>query len=388
MKIKSIKALRRLSGRRLLVRVDFNVPISAGRIKDDYKIKAGAETIKYLAAQKAIVIVATHLGDPAGRYDKSLSTAPLARRLSSVLGLKVKHLADAGRQESILAKALPGEIYFLENLRFNPGELSNDKAFAKQLASLADIYINDAFAVSHRDQASVSAVKNYLPAYAGLLLEQEVRALAKIVRPRKPLVAVMGGAKISTKAPIIANLYPVADYILLGGGLANNFWKFQGLEIGRSLCDQDSLAIIKKLAQQKKLGAKIVLPVDAVVKGANGRSSVKQPNEIKATDTILDIGPATIEKFASLIGQAKTVVWNGPLGKFEEEAYKKGTMAIAQAIGRQSSRAYGVVGGGETVEALRASGALKKIDWVSTAGGAMLSFLGRENMPGLKKIVL
>jgi phosphoglycerate kinase len=331
------------------------------------------------------------LGDPSGKPVATLSAAPLAARLAKATGLKVKFIPAliGAKVAKAIAEMNNGEIVFLENVRFNPGELKNDKVFAKQLAALGDVYVNDAFAVSHRAQASVDAIKNYLPAYAGLLLEQELQALNKIVKPKKPLVVMMGGAKIETKAALIAKLYPRANHILLGGGLANNFFKFKKLEIGKSLCDADSLPIIKKLLAGKARDKKIILPVDVVVKGKNGKIMAKKIKAVIKTDNILDIGPETISLFAKYIKEANTIIWNGPMGKFEDPHFKNGTISLAQVIAaRSKGQAYGVTGGGETVEALKMSGMMEYVDWVSTAGGAMLSYLGGAKMPGLKKIVV
>ncbi len=390
MKIRSINSLRNLKDKKIFLRLDFNVPMKAGKIKDDYKMQAGLETINFLLNKKAKLIIATHLGDPQGKVDKKLSTAPLARHLAKLLSLNVKFIPSltGAKIKPELLKMKSGEITFLENLRFHPGELSNDNNFAKELASLADVYINDAFAVSHRTQASVSAIKKYLPAYAGLLLAKEVQAIQRALKPKKPLVTIMGGAKIKTKAPLIKSLYPASKFILLGGGLANNFLKFYGLEIGRSLYDKDSLPIIKKLLKNKLKNKKIILPIDVVIKDRAGKIKSKKINEVKKSDTILDIGPETVNLYAEKIKKAQTLIWNGPMGKFEETHFKHGTMAIARLMAaRSSGRAYGLAGGGETVEALKMSGMMEHVDWISTAGGAMLAYLSKEKMPGLTKII-
>lgn len=391
MKIKSISSLKKLVGKKILVRVDFNVPLEKGKIKDDYKIASGSETIKYLSAQGAKVIIITHLGEPGGKKIAALSAAPLAVRLAKILDIKVKFIDTVfgDKTEKAIAAMNSGDILFLENIRFESGELKNDNQFAKQLAALADIYVNDAFAVSHREQASVAAVKNYLPAYAGLLLEQELKALNKIIKPKKPLVVMMGGAKIETKAALISKLYPRASHILLGGGLANNFLKFKKLEIGKSLFDDNSLPVIKKLLAGRARDKKIILPVDVIVKDKKGRVFSKDIKAVIKTDTIFDIGPESISLFADYIKNANTIIWNGPMGKFEEPVFKNGTISLARMIAaRSKGRAYGVCGGGETVEALKMSGMMEYVDWVSTAGGAMLSYLGGAKMPGLKKIVV
>lgn len=389
MKISSLKKLKSLSGKTVFLRVDFNVPLENGKIKEDYRIKAGIETIKFLLGKGARLIIASHLGEPAG-HEAAYSLKPVATRLKSLLKLPVKFLGDASDPKTISAvKAMKkGEVVLLENLRFNDGEYKNDSKFAASLAALADIYVNDAFAVCHREQASVSAIKKYLPSYAGLLLEKEIVALNRILKPKKPLVVIMGGAKVKTKAPLISKLYSSASHILIGGALANNFFKYRGLNIGKSISDDDSAQFIKKFFKGKKVVSKIILPTDVVVKTKDGRAKVVSPSDVKASDMILDIGPASIIDFASYIKKAKTIVWNGPLGKFEEASYKHGTLGIAYAVAsRSSGRAYGVVGGGETVEALNLTKMSEYVDWISTAGGAMLAYLGGGKLPGLKKII-
>lgn len=389
MKIRSIDKVKNLSGRAVFLRVDFNVPLEKGRVKEDHKIKAGLETIEFLVAQGARLIIATHLGEPKG-LDRAYSIKPVAARLRTLLKRPVKFLsfAEIEKIRAAVAKLEPGGIVMLENLRFNQGEYDNNPAFAKSLASLADIYVNDAFAVCHRDQASISAIKKYIPAYAGLSLAKELAALNKILKPKKPLVIVMGGAKINTKAPLIAKLFPSASQILIGGALANNFFKYQGWEIGHSLFDKDSVAIVKKFFSGRKLNAKIKLPLDVVVRNQRGKTRVVSPSAVGRDETILDIGPKTIAVYAAEIRLAKTLVWNGPMGKFEEKSFKHGTLAIASLIAaRSSGRAYGLVGGGETVEALKLSKMEEYVDWISTAGGAMLTYLGGGKMPGLKGLL-
>ena len=389
MKINSLSSLKKLSGKTVFLRVDFNVPIEKGRIKDDYRIKAGLETISFLLDKGARLIIASHLGEPEG-YEASASLKPVAARLKALSKRPVKFVPESiGPKAAAAAGALmDGEAILLENLRFNPGEYENDKKFAAALADMADIYVNDAFAVCHRNQASVSAIKDYLPSYAGLLLEKEVAALNRVLKPKKPLVVIMGGAKIKTKAPLISKLHPAASQILVGGALANNFFKFQGLQVGKSLVDSDGDKYIKGFFKGKKLSSKIILPQDVVIKTRDGRAKVASPSEVRASDTILDIGPASIASFAAYIKKANTLAWNGPLGRFEEDSFKHGTLSIAGLLAsRSSGLAYGVVGGGETVEALNLTKMAGYVDWVSTAGGAMLAYLGGEKLPGLKKIV-
>jgi len=390
MKIATLKKIKNIKNKIVFLRVDFNVAIEKGKVTEDYRIIAGLETINFLLERGARLIVATHLGDPKGKVDAKFSVKPVALRLKTLLKKPVKFIPEltGPKVDRAISELKPGELIMLENLRFNPGELTNDKKFASQLAGLADIYVNDAFSVCHREQASVVAIKNYLPSYAGLLLEKEVSALNKVMKPVKPLVVIMGGAKINTKAPLISKLYGAANQILLGGALANNFFKYQKLEIGKSLFDADSLTSVKKFYQGKKLAAKIILPIDVVVKTKNGLPLVRRPNEVKSGESIFDIGPETISLYSRYIKTARTLVWNGPMGKFEESSFKHGTISIALSVAsRAGGKAYGLVGGGETVEALELTKMAEYVDWVSTAGGAMLTYLGGGKMPGLSKIV-
>lgn len=391
MKINSIKKIKNLKNKVVFLRVDFNVALDNGKIKDDYRIVSGLETINFLIARGARVIVATHLGDPKGALDLKYSVKPVAVRLKKLLGLPVKFLpfVIGPKISQAVNKLRPGEVLMLENLRFDEGELNNDLKFAKALVSSADIYVNDAYSVCHRDQASISAVKKYLPAYAGLLLEKELVAANKILKPKKPLIVIMGGAKISTKAPLISKLYTLANKILIGGALANNFFKYQKLEIGKSLFDADSLIYVKKFFKAKKIVDKIILPLDLVVYTKSGLALVRKPQEVKKDEIILDIGPETISLYARYIKTAKTLVWNGPMGKFEEASFKQGTLSVARLVASQASgKAYGLVGGGETVAALNLTKMTEYVDWVSTAGGAMLTYLGGGKMPGLTKIIV
>jgi len=307
--------------------------------------------------------------------------------LSQILKKPVNFVTETVgyKADEAVAKMVSGDIVFLENLRFNDGELKDDLKFAKRLAGLADIYVNEAFSVCHRKQASISAIKKVIPTYYGLQLVSEVKNLDKILKPKKPLIVIMGGAKISTKAPIISKMYEIADKVLLGGGLANNFFKHLGLELGKSLVDSDSEIYVKKFFKNQKMASKIILPIDVVVCGKNKRPKIKSLDEVNKGDAIFDIGPETIKIFSDYIKTAQTIVWNGPLGKFEEASYKHGTLAIATAVAaRSTGKAYGLVGGGETVEALKQTKMEEYVDFVSTAGGAMLAYLGGDKMPGLK----
>ena len=376
MKIKSIRQVKNLAGKIVLLRADLNVPIKGGKIKDDYKIVAVLPTVRYLLRHNCRLLIATHLGNGL----KGETTKPIADRLGRLLGKKV-----AGREK--IAKMENKQVVMLENLRWHKGEEKNDKKFARDLAALADLYVNDAFAVSHRAHASVAAIKKYLPSYAGLLLEKEILNLAKILEPKQPLISIIGGAKIETKISLINNLAKKSHRLLIGGALANNFIAAHGFKIGKSVADRPS---VRTAAQIIKRHKNIILPVDVVaaksVKSGNAR--VLPVAKVGASDMILDIGPKTVRLFVSYLRKANTIIWNGPLGYFENEHFKHGTLAIARVIAsRSTGQAFGVVGGGETIEALKLTKMENYLDWISTGGGAMLAYLGGEKLPGLKGIV-
>jgi phosphoglycerate kinase len=389
MKIKMIKDIKKLSGKRVLLRVDLNVPIKDGKIEDDFKIIKQLPTIKFLLESNAKVILFTHLGRPKiGADNKHLSVKPICKRLSGVLHKNIKFIPECIGFEAgtAVADMNDGDIVMLENIRFEDGEKKNDRSLAKELAKLADIYVNNAFAVSHRAEASVDAIKNYLPSFAGFLLIDEVKHLRKVfVEPEKPLIVIIGGSKIATKINLIKQFNNSAHRILIGGALANNFFVAHNIRVGKSLIDTDTIEFAKSFKNKN-----ILLPVDVIVNNQvdGDRVRVRKINEIKEDDCIYDIGPETIKLYAGFIKKAKTLIWNGPLGMFEKKSYSNGTLAIARLIATVSSGyAYGVAGGGETVEALKATKMMDHVDWVSTGGGAMLAYLGGENMPGLKKII-
>lgn len=392
MKIKSIRDVKNITGKRVLLRVDFNVPIkesSRGKIiKDDYKIVAGLPTIRFLLRHKCKVIIATHLGRPKGKPVKKYSTKPIANRLKSILGRRVKFVNQTVglKVGTEVSKLKEGQVLMLENLRFERGEEKNNKKFARELARLADIYVNNAFAVSHRTHASLSAIKQYLPSYAGILLEQEIINLNKAVKPEQPLVLIIGGVKIANKIKLIKKFYKNTHRILVGGALANNFFVAHKLEVGKSVVDRQSIKFAKKFKRKN-----VILPIDVVVcskKDGSGKPIVKNVYTVNKNEIILDIGPQTIRLFSSFIKKAKTIIWNGPMGMFEAGHFKHGTLGIARVVAtRSGGSAFGIVGGGETVEALKMTKMLDYVDWVSTGGGAMLSYLGGEKMPGLKGIV-
>lgn len=405
--IKSLRQAKNIAGKRVFLRADLNVPLKihqSGNVKimDDYKIIAVLPTIRFLLRYKCKIIIATHLGRPTASKklearskendehgNDQYSVKPIAARLSKILGKKVKFVAEcvgfkAGTEVSKLKK---GEILLLENLRFHNEEKNNDLVFAKNLAALADFYVNDAFAVCHRRHASVSAITKCLPFYAGLFLEKEIINLNKVLQPKQPLILVIGGAKLETKMPLLKKIGKKAYRILVGGALANSFLAARGIEIGRSLVDEKSIVFAKRIKNQKN----IILPVDVVaVKAGKNKGAVKVKNAlaVKKDEIILDIGPETVRLFAGFFKKARTIIWNGPMGSFEDKNFKHGTLNIARAIAaRSSGPAFGVAGGGETIEALQLTGMMDDMDWVSTGGGAMLAYLGGEKMPGLRGLM-
>jgi 3-phosphoglycerate kinase len=395
MKIKSLKDIKKLSGKRVLVRVDFNVPLKAGRIKEIYKIEKGLPTIRHLRQAGAKVIIVSHLGRPEGR-DAKLSLKPVAAELKKLLGCAVgfldisdKTVNDKKTLENLLKKIASlknGSVTLLENVRFIKGEETNDPKTAKMLASLADIFVLDGFAVAHRPAASVSGVAKLLPAYAGLLMEEEIAGLSRLLeKPKKPLVVILGGVKMETKIPLINKFLPKAAQILLGGGIVNTCLWAKGFKVGGSLVDRQ----YRKLALSYFKNKKIIMPVDLVVGGAKGESAKvvaldKKFKIIGSKTGIYDIGPKTIALYAKYIKKANTIVWNGAMGMFEVRPYQWGSNSVARLMAsRSKGRAYGVAGGGETVEILKNIKHMDEVDLVSTGGGAMLEFLSGKKLPGV-----
>ena len=379
-----------LKGKRVLIRLDFNVPMAAGKIKEDFKIVKGLETISFLLKNKCKVVIISHLGQPKNGYDKDFSLKQISQHLSFLLSRKVEFLSyDKFNKFSDIRKKIDNDInlekdvFVLDNIRFFDGESRNCSRLGKSLSTLADVYVNDAFAVSHRANSSVSSVRKYLPSYSGFLLERELKNMDRALRAEEPLVLIMGGAKISTKVPIIDRLYKKSSNILLGGALINSFYKAKGYNVGKSLIDDSSLKIVEKYLKSKK----IVLPIDLLVlakEGARKVRRVRKVDEVLDTDIIYDIGPETISHFSKYIKKAQTIIWNGPMGMFEDERFRRGTVMVAsQVASRAKGRAYGLVGGGETVQALKMSEMESYVDWVSTGGGAMLDYLSGEKLPGI-----
>ncbi len=396
MVLRTINDLGDLRGKRVFVRVDFNVPIASGRLADDVRIRLTVPTIEALLAAGATPILISHLKE--GKPRETL--APVAEHLEQLLGKRrVQFLRDRIGTPA-LARRLDalrgGSIALLENIRRYPGEVANDRSFARQLATLADAYVNDAFGVCHRAHASVALAPTLLPSAAGLLVEREVTVLSRLLEdPAPPFVALIGGAKISTKLPVIERLLGVADAVLLGGALVNNFYAARGYGVGASLVEASGIAAAKQLARNQKR-RNLTMPLDVVV----GDPGAKRPNPRVVTIgarphiiceqplAILDIGPATIRAYAQQLKSAATIVWNGPMGKFEQPPFHHGSVILARLIAtRSSGRAFGVVGGGETLAILAQTEMARYIDHVSSGGGAMLAFLAGEKLPGLTPLM-
>ena len=378
-----------IKGKKVLVRVDFNVPLNETGVGDDTRIRAALPTIQYLLDGGAAVILCSHLGRPKGGPDPKYSLRPVAEHLSSLIGKPVKFSSDCiGPEAKEAAEELkPGEVLMLENTRFHAEEEKNDVEMARQLASLADLYVNDAFGTAHRAHASTEGVTHFLPAAAGFLLEKEIKYLGQVMaNPQRPFVAIMGGAKISDKIGVIKNLLTRADAILIGGGMANTFMKAQGLAVADSLVEDDSLGIARALFEEA--GGKIHLPVDMVV--ANQFAADAESKTLKVQDVpdgwrILDIGPETVKAFRAIIATARTVVWNGPMGVFEFPKFAEGTFGVAKAVA--DSAAVSVIGGGESVAAIQQSGLADKITHISTGGGASLEMLEGLELPGVAALL-
>ena len=368
----------------MLVRVDFNVPIENGGIVDDTRIREAIPTIQNLVERSARVILITHLGRPDGQIDEAYRTTPLAQRLGELMVRPVRHLDDCvgPAVEAAVGAMQDREIVMLENVRFHPGETKDDPAFAKQLAALAELYVNDAFGTAHRAHASTVGVAQYLPAVAGLLMEREIKTLGRIMTdPPHPLVAIIGGSKISTKIGVVRSLLRRVDRLCIGGAMACTFLKAKGLEMGRSLVEDDQLDVARSLLAS---GATLVLPLDAVVapEAKPGVAVKTVPiDSVPADMKVLDVGPMTVERFLQTCDGAAAVVWNGPLGVYEVPPFDHGTDALAQGLA--GSDAETIVGGGDLVAALQKQHLAERMSFVSTGGGATLEFLEGKTLPGI-----
>ncbi|MBC8497316.1 MAG: phosphoglycerate kinase [Anaerolineales bacterium] len=385
---KTIKDLD-FAGKRALVRVDFNVPLDAGKVADDTRIQAALTTLEYLLDQGAALILCSHLGRPKGQVLPELSLRPVADYLDKMMDAPVSFVEDCiGPKAEFASEALQsGHILVLENTRFHAGEKKNDPEMAKQLASLADVFVNDAFGTAHRAHASNVGVADYLPAVAGFLLEKEIRYLGQaIADPKRPFVAILGGAKVSDKIGVIRNLLEKADQILIGGGMANTFFKAQGYAVGDSLVEDEALDVARQLLEEA--GPHLRLPVDVVIADdfdADAKSKIIGMGPIPDGWRILDVGPETITRFAKVVADAGAVVWNGPMGVFEFPRFAKGTFELAKAVAE--SDAESIIGGGDSAAAIKQSGLADKVTHVSTGGGASLQMLEGEALPGLVSLL-
>jgi phosphoglycerate kinase len=374
-----------VKGKRVLVRVDYNVPIKDGKVADDTRIVAAMPTLNYLLDHGAAVILCSHLGRPKGGPDPKYSLSPVADYLSGLLGRRVAFAEDCiGPKAEAAAKALkPGDVLLLENTRFHPEEEKNDLEMARQMASLADVYVNDAFGSAHRAHSSTEGVARYLPAVAGFLMEKEIQYLGQaIANPKRPFVAILGGAKISDKIGVIRHLLTTADQVLIGGGMANTFFKAQGYPVGDSLVEEDALETARELV--KEGSNKLRLPVDIVIGDSfdnDAKKKVMAMSPIPDGWRILDIGPNTVAAYSKTIQTAGTVVWNGPMGVFEFPNFAEGTFGIARAVAE--SEATSIIGGGDSVAAINQSGLSNKITHISTGGGASLEMLEGLVLPGV-----
>ncbi len=377
-----------VSGRRVLVRVDFNVPLDGGEVADDMRIRAALPTLELLRERGAALVLASHLGRPQGKPDPALSLAPVGKRLEELLGAEVQQApAVVGGDVELLARGLgPGDVLLLENTRFEPGETENDPKLAEALAELADLYVNDAFGAAHRAHASTEGVAHHLQGYAGLLLERELTELGAVVdSPRRPLVVVLGGAKVSDKVGVIDRFLEVADRILIGGAMCFGFFKAQGIETGNSLVEGVELAG-EALERAKRSDCELMLPVDLVLGREFSADTETREAEVDVPDGWmgLDVGPRTAERYAAIIAEAGTVFWNGPMGAFELEPFAAGTKAVAEAVAKAPGTT--VVGGGDSAAAIAQFGLADDVDHLSTGGGASLELIEGKSLPGVEAL--
>ncbi|WP_418790962.1 phosphoglycerate kinase [Phosphitispora sp. TUW77] len=391
MQVKTIKEMN-VQGKRVFVRVDFNVPLNEDRaITDDTKIRAAVPTIKYLIEHGAKLILASHLGRPKGQAVEKFSLAPAAKRLEEILGQRVVFVRDCVGEEprKVIAKMNNGDVALLENLRFHAGEEKNDPGFVRELAALADIFVNDAFGTAHRAHASTAGIANMLPGAVGFLMEKEIEHLGKALRnPVRPFAAIVGGAKVSDKIGVLENLLDKVDTLIIGGGMANTFLRAQGYDMGNSLVEEDKVGLVKKIIEKaEEKNIKLLLPVDLT---AAESISADSPYMVVSVDKVpggwsaVDIGPESSRIFADAARDSGTIIWNGPMGVFEIASFAKGTEALAKAVGE--SDGISIVGGGDSVAAVKKMGVAQKISHISTGGGASLEFLEGKELPGIKAL--
>lgn len=375
-------------GKRVFCRVDFNVPLEDGRITDDTRIRAALPTIKYLVERGAKVILASHLGRPKGQVVEQLRLTPVAHRLQELLGKDVQKVDEAIGEavEQKVAALSEGDVLLLENVRFYPGEEKNDDELARAFAALADVFVNDAFGAAHRAHATTAGIAKYLPAVAGLLLEKELDVLGKSLdKPERPFTAIIGGAKVKDKIGVIDNLLDKVDNLIIGGGLAYTFVKAKGLDIGNSLLEEDKIDLAKQFMEKAKArGVRFYMPVDAVVAdrfAPDAETKVVAIEEIPADMEALDIGPQTADTYSEVVKKSQLVIWNGPMGVFEFDAFAKGTNAVAQAMA--DTVATTIIGGGDSAAAVEKAGLADQMTHISTGGGASLEFMEGKALPGV-----
>jgi phosphoglycerate kinase len=390
-KIKRVDEIN-LKGMRVLLRVDFNVPLGdKNQITDDTRIVSALQTINYIIQHGGKLIIASHLGRPKGKKDSKYSLAPVAERLSQLLNKKVELVPDCigGEVQKKIEELKEGDLVLLENLRFYEEEEKNDKEFSKALASLCDVYINDAFGAAHRAHASVEGITHYVKEVgAGFLMIKEIECLEKVlVNPEKPYIAILGGAKISDKIGVIENLLDKVDTILIGGGMAYTFLKAQGFEVGRSIIEEDKIKFALDLIERAKSKTKLILPLDHVAAQQireDAKREIVSNEEIPPDWVCLDIGPETIKRFSQEINPAKTIFWNGPMGVFEMKPFSQGSFSIAKEVA--NSKAFSVVGGGDTIAVINKAGVSHSISHISTGGGASLEFIEGKKLPGIEAL--
>ncbi|MBU0630560.1 MAG: phosphoglycerate kinase [Candidatus Margulisbacteria bacterium] len=390
---KTIEDIKELKGKKVLVRVDFNVPLDEKQsITDDTRIRGALPTIKYLADKGGKVILVSHLGRPKNGPEDKFRLAPVAQKLAKLIGKPIVYVKDCiGPEVEAAVSALKdGDILLLENVRFYKEEEKNDQAFAKKLASLADVYVNDAFGTAHRAHASTEGVTKYLKGYAGYLMEKEIRFLGQLITsPAKPFVAILGGAKISGKIDVISNLLSKVDTLIIGGGMAYTFFKARGISVGNSLVEEDKVSMARDILKKAiDLGVPIMLPIDHIVADkydANANSQLVTRAGIPDNWQGMDIGPETITKFGHAVKKAKTIFWNGPLGVFEFDKFANGTISIAKMVADATEKngAVSVIGGGDSVAAVEKAGLADKMTHISTGGGASLEFVEGKVLPGI-----
>ncbi len=378
-----------VKGKRVFCRVDFNVPMQDGKVTDDTRIRAALPTIQYLSEQGAKVILASHLGRPKGKVVEEMRLTAVAERLSELLGKKVVKTDEAygDAVKTAIAQMNEGDVLLLENVRFYPGEEKNDPELAKAFAELADVYVNDAFGAAHRAHASTEGIAHYLPAAAGFLMEKEIEVLGKALsNPDRPFTAIIGGAKVKDKIGVIENLLDKVDNLIIGGGLAYTFVKALGHEIGKSLLEEDKIELAKSFMEKaKEKGVNFYMPVDVVVADDFSNDANKKVVDIDAIPSdweALDIGPKTRELYRDVISKSKLVIWNGPMGVFEMDAFAEGTKAVAQALA-DAKDTYTVIGGGDSAAAVEKFGLADQMDHISTGGGASLEFMEGKQLPGV-----